>query len=104
MTERGNKRLLYEYDSVGNLKQADNGQVKLVYNNADTSYDSDPFNRIKKIAQVMPDGNRYNLEYRYDIMGQATGVRYPNSFEWLTYEYDKMVSVKSPTGFDKVGD
>lgn len=91
--------LSYDYDPVGNVKQADNGQVKLIYNNADTNYDSDPFNRIKKITQVMPDGNRYHLEYRYDIMGQATGVRYPNSLDWLSYEYDKMGRMIAIPGF-----
>lgn len=83
----------------GSVKQDDNGQVKLIYNNADTDYDFDPFNRIKKITQAKPAGSRYNIEYRYDIMGQATGLRYPNSSEWLTYEYDKMGRVTAIPGF-----
>ena len=91
--------LSYDYDLVGNIKQADNGRVKLIYNNADTNYDSDPFNRIKKIVQVMPDGSRYNTEYRYDTMGQMTGIRYPNSTDWLNYEYDKMGRLAAIPGF-----
>jgi RHS repeat-associated protein len=91
--------LSYQYDIVGNVKQADNGQVKLIYNGADSNYDSDPFNRISKIAQVMPDGTRYTTEYQYDIMGQMTGVRYPKSAEWLTYDYDQMGRLVGIPGF-----
>jgi YD repeat-containing protein len=49
--------LSYEYDLVGNVKKVSNGQVDLIYNNADANYDSDPFNRISKVEQVMPDRN-----------------------------------------------
>jgi YD repeat-containing protein len=28
---------------------------------------------------------QYSTEYQYDKMGQMTGIRYPNSREWLTY-------------------
>jgi RHS repeat-associated protein len=91
--------LSYQYDIVGNVKQADNGQVKLIYNGADSNYDSDPFNRISKVAQVMPDGTRYATEYRYDIMGQMTGIRYPNSVSWLTYDYDQMGRLVGIPGF-----
>jgi RHS repeat-associated protein len=81
------------------VKQADNGQVKLIYNGADSNYDSDPFNRISKVAQVMPDGTRYTTEYQYDIMGQMTGIRYPNSASWLTYDYDQMGRLVGIPGF-----
>ncbi len=91
--------LSYQYDIVGNVKEADNGQVKLVYNDADGNYDSDPFNRISKVAQVLPDGTRYTTEYQYDIMGQMTGIRYPNSTGWLTYDYDKMGRLIGIPGF-----
>ncbi len=47
----------------------------------------------------MQDGSKYNLEYQYDIMGQATGVRYPNSVDWLSYEYDKMERMITISGF-----
>ena len=47
--------LNYQYDIVGNVTQSDNGQVKLIYNNSDSNYISDPFNRIYQVAQVMPD-------------------------------------------------
>lgn len=91
--------LSYEYDLVGNIKQTGNGQVELIYNNADTNFDSDPFNRVKKVAQVMPGGVTYNTEYRYDQMGQMTGIRYPNSSQWLTYDYDKMGRLTAIPGF-----
>jgi RHS repeat-associated protein len=91
--------LSYQYDIVGNLKKADNGQVKLIYNNADSNYDTDPFNRISKVEQVMLDGTRYTTEYRYDIMGQMTGIRYPKSAEWLTYDYDAMGRLVGIPGF-----
>ena len=32
-------------------------------------------------------------------MGQMTGIRYPNSAEWLTYEYDKMGRLAAIPGF-----
>ena len=48
--------LSYQYDLVGNVKQASNGQVKLIYNDADGNYTSDPFNRIQKVKEVLPDG------------------------------------------------
>jgi YD repeat-containing protein len=54
--------LSYDYDQVGNIKQADNGEVKLFYNNADQNYESNPFNRITKITQVLADGAQYNTE------------------------------------------
>ena len=92
--------LSYEYDPVGNIKQTDNGQVRLIYNNADTSYESDPFNRIKKVAQVMPGGTTYNSEYRYDNKtGNMTGIKYPNSQAWLNYDYDKMNRLVGIPGF-----
>ena len=91
--------LSYQYDLIGNVKQADNGQVKLIYNNADSNYDTDPFNRISKVEQVMPDGTRYATKYRYDIMGQMTGIRYPKSAEWLTYDYDKLGRLVGIPGF-----
>ena len=82
-----------------NVKQADNGQVKLIYNNPDGDYDTDPFNRISKVEQVMPDGTRYATGYRYDIMGQMTGIRYPNSASWLTYDYDQVGRLVGIPGF-----
>ena len=84
---------------MGNVKQADNGRVKLTYNNADTNYESDPFNRITKVTQVLPGGVKYSTEYQYDKMGQMTGILYPNSREWLTYEYDLMGRVVAVPGF-----
>ena len=36
----------------------------------------------------MPDGSRYATEYRYDVMGQMTGIKYPNSSDWLAYDYE----------------
>ena len=93
------QNLGYQYDIVGNVKQADNGQVKLIYNNADSNYDTDPFNRIGKVEQVMSDGTRYATEYRYDIMGQMTGIRYPKSVEWLSYDYDKLGRLVGIPGF-----
>ena len=47
----------------------------------------------------MPDGHRYTTEYRYDLMGNMTGIRYPNSETWLDYEYDKMGRVSAIPGF-----
>ncbi len=91
--------LSYDYDQVGNIKQADNGEVKLIYNNADQNYESDPFNRVTKVTQVLPGGARYNTEYQYDLMGQLTGMRYPNSQEWLIYEYDLMGRLVAIPGF-----
>ena len=89
----------YEYDLVGNVKKASNGQVDLVYNNYNGNYQTDPFNRIGKVEQVMPDGSRYATEYRYDVMGQMTGIKYPNSNEWLTYDYDQMGRIVGIPGF-----
>jgi RHS repeat-associated protein len=91
--------LSYEYDQVGNVKRASNGRVELIYNDADGSYESDPFNRIKKVKQVMPDGASYTTQYQYDISGQMTGIRYPNSADWLTYQYDQMGRLVGIPGF-----
>lgn len=63
------------------------------------SCDSDPFNRIKKIKQVMPDGASYTTQYQYDISGQMTGIRYPNSADWLNYQYDQMGRLVGIPGF-----
>jgi RHS repeat-associated protein len=38
-------------------------------------------------------------EYRYDLMGNMTGIRYPNTEVWLDYEYDKMGRVIAIPGF-----
>jgi YD repeat-containing protein len=88
--QNGNRHqyLSYEYDLVGNVKKASNGQVDLVYNTYNGNYQTAPFNRIGKVEQVMPDGSRYATEYRYDQIGQMTGIKYPNSSEWLDYQYD----------------
>lgn len=93
------QNLSYQYDIVGNIKTTDNGQAKLIYNDADNNYDTDPFNRTSKVEQVMPDGTRYATEYRYDIMGQMTEIRYPNSVSWLTYDYDQMGRLVGIPGF-----
>ena len=99
--QNGNRTqsLSYEYDPAGNVKRSSNGQVDLVYNDADGSYVSDPFNQIQKVKQVMPDGRSYATQYQYDIMGQMTGIRYPGSKEWLNYEYDKMGRLLAIPGF-----
>ena len=89
----------YDYDAAGNIKRAGNGRVTLVYNNYENGFRSDPFNRIHKIEQIMADGHRYTTEYRYDLMGNMTGIRYPNSEAWLDYEYDKMGRVIAVPGF-----
>ncbi len=94
-----NQFLSCEYDIVGNVKKASNGQVELIYNDADGNYITDPFNRIHKVKQVMPDGRSYATQYRYDIMGRMTGIRYPNSADWLTYDYDQMGRMTSIPGF-----
>lgn len=91
--------LSYEYDLVGNIKSISNEQVDLVYNDADGNYQSDPFNRIQKVKQIMPDGTSYVTQYRYDLMGNMNGIRYPNSVDWLTYEYDKMNRLVAIPGF-----
>jgi RHS repeat-associated protein len=91
--------LSYEYDQVGNVKRASNGRVELIYNDADGSYESDPFNRIKKVKQVMPDGTSYTTQYQYDVMGNMTGIRYPGSSDWLNYQYDKMSWLVGIPGF-----
>lgn len=99
--QNGNKvqTLSYEYDQVGNVKRASNGQVELIYNDADGSYSSEPFNRIQKVKQVMSDGTSYTTQYQYDVMGNMTGIRYPNSSDWLNYQYDKMNRLVSISGF-----
>jgi len=91
--------LSYDYDQVGNVKRASNGQVDLIYNDADGNYDSDPFSRIKKVKQIMPDGTSYTTQYQYDVMGNMTGIRYPGSADWLTYQYDPMSRLVGIGGF-----
>lgn len=47
----------------------------------------------------MPDESSYATQYQYDIMGQMTEIRYPNSKSWLNYEYDKMRRLIAIPGF-----
>jgi RHS repeat-associated protein len=91
--------LTYQYDLVGNVQSVSNGQVNLIYNDADGDYLSDPFNRIQKVRQVMPDGSSYTTQYQYDRMGQMTGISYPGSSRWLEYQYDMMGRVVGIPGF-----
>jgi RHS repeat-associated protein len=68
----------YTYDAIGNQVRAQNAAIT-----TDFSYDN-----MQRITQSR-DSNGAVVKYTYDLLGNRTGITYPNG-DTATYEYDAM--------------
>ncbi|NLW48477.1 MAG: hypothetical protein GXY86_14235, partial [Firmicutes bacterium] len=89
--------LSYQYDEAGYRTSVSNGAVVTTYNNFDGSYRPDAFGRIYKESKTF-EGQTFTIEYQYDVMGRATGVKYPTG-NWVNYEYNNLGQLTKVPGY-----
>ncbi len=80
----------YSYDQAGNqtLVEKNNSSIRRVY---------DVLGRI--ITEERGIGAKsYSSSYKYDLYGNLTGIKYPNSNEYLEYNYDSLGQLESIAG------
>ncbi|NLG85492.1 MAG: hypothetical protein GX493_13020, partial [Firmicutes bacterium] len=75
-------RFTYEYDAAGE-------RVRAVDPNCVTSWTYDPMGRVTSETRSF-NGHTYTTSFRYDGVGNLTGIRYPGSEAWVEYRYDPM--------------
>lgn len=89
--------LAYEYDEAGYRKRAQVDGLVTEYNTTGGIYEPDPYGRIYRETRTFA-GKTYAVEYRYDVMGRITGVKYPTG-EWVNYEYNTLGELTKVPGF-----
>ena len=94
---RKTQTLAYEYDEAGFRKRAQIDGVVTEYNTTGGRYEPDPYGRIYRETRTFA-GKTYAVEYRYDVMGRITGVKYPSG-EWVSYEYNNLGELTRVPGF-----
>jgi RHS repeat-associated protein len=82
------KNVSYSYDEEGAVKQVTDDNVTTSYNNADTAYLPDAYNRIKS-EKTNINGKTFAVGYDYDVMDRITGITYPND-KLVTYSYNTL--------------
>ncbi|QDU33495.1 putative deoxyribonuclease RhsA [Poriferisphaera corsica] len=93
----------FTYDKVGNLLE-----VTDISGTVEYEYDA-VYNLRKEAVSRTADagGDSYDIEYRYDAVGNKTGVAYPyndgvssfGGFDTVLYTYDNRNLMKSVTGY-----
>ena len=89
--------LEYDYDEAGFRKLARIDGVVTEYNLSNGIYQPDPYGRIYKETKSFA-GKTSTVEYKYDVMGRVTGVKYPTG-KWVGYEYNNLGELTKVPGF-----
>ncbi|HEY8462991.1 MAG TPA: hypothetical protein VIM29_03065, partial [Bacillota bacterium] len=89
--------LAYDYDEAGFRKRAQVDGVVTEYNTTGGVYEPDPYGRIYRETKSFA-GKTSTVEYRYDVMGRITGVKYPTG-QWVNYEYNTLGELTKVPGF-----
>ncbi len=87
----------YWYDEAGYLLKAVDGNVTTEYNTYGSVYRPNPFGRINKLTRRI-DGQVFDVEYAYDVMGRVTGIKDPSG-DWVNYEYNQLGQLTSMPGY-----
>ena len=83
----------FTYNTIGNLESISDNRITL-------GYDYDIFGRVKRTDQIHGSaGTTYSTNYRYDVMGNMTGIKYPGNSDWYAYNYDILGRLVSVPGF-----
>ncbi|MCL4514335.1 MAG: RHS repeat protein, partial [Firmicutes bacterium] len=81
----------YMYDPSGN-------RVGMSDPSGSTAYTYDPLNQLIEVVKAI-QGTTYTTGYAYDRAGNLTGMKYPNSSQWLAYSYNNLNQLVGIGGF-----